>query len=150
MGSWGQCRPSPEQLADMVLGWQVAKALGEVDVGQTVVVKDRAILAVEAIEGTDATIARGAELGAGGVCVVKVAKPHQDPRFDLPAIGPRTLAVMETHGVAALAFEAGATLVLDRASLVVGADTAGIAIVGVSGGSDGLWSESPTPLVGTP
>ena len=132
-GVLGKCAPTAEQWRNIEFGFGVAKALGRQDIGQSVVVKHLAVMAVEAIEGTDAAIRRGAELGGPGVCVVKVSKPAQDPRFDLPAVGLDTLRVMENCGVAALAFEADATLVLDRASLVEGADAAGIAIVGVSG-----------------
>jgi DUF1009 family protein len=141
-GPLGKCVPTPEQQRDIEFGFDVAKALGRPDVGQSVVVKGLAVMAVEAIEGTDAAIQRGAELGGPGVCVVKVAKPAQDPRFDLPAVGPGTLEVMRRNSVAALAFEAGATLVLDRTRLVGDADAAGIAILGVSAQSPG------GPLVG--
>jgi hypothetical protein len=130
-GALGRVLPSAVQLADMEFGWSVAKALGAVDVGQTVVVKDRAVLAVEAIDGTDATIRRGGGLGGSGACVVKVAKPYQDPRFDLPAIGPHTLESMSVVGATSLACEAGGTLVVDRARLVEEADARGIAIYGM-------------------
>ncbi len=132
-GQLGRCAPTAEQWRDIEFGFGVAKALGQQDIGQTVVVKHTAIMAVEAIEGTDATIRRGAELAGPGASVVKVAKPAQDPRFDLPAIGLETLAAMESGSVAALAFEAGATLVMDRGALIERADAAGVAIVGVSG-----------------
>ena len=132
-GPLGKCTPSSQQRRDIEFGFDVAKALGRQDIGQSVVVKGLAVMAVEAIEGTDAAIQRGAALGGPGVCVVKVAKPAQDPRFDLPAIGPGTLEVMKRNAVAALAFEAGATLVLGRARLVKDADAAGIAILGISG-----------------
>ena len=135
VGTLGRHDPTAAQWRDVEYGFGIAKALGEQGIGQSVVVKQRAVLAVEAIEGTDAAIARGAQLGGSGVCVVKVAKPQQDPRFDLPAIGPDTLAVMQSVGAAVLAFEAEATLVLQRAKLVESADAAGIALVGVSSNS---------------
>jgi DUF1009 family protein len=135
-GPLGHLSPTPAQWLDIEFGFEIAKALGEQGIGQSVVVRQRAVLAVEAIEGTDAAIARGAALGGAGVCVVKVAKPRQDPRFDLPAIGPETVSVMQGVGAAVLAFEADATLVLQRPKLVRDADAAGIALVGVS--SEGL------------
>ena len=125
--------PSPAQRADFAFGFPIARALGGLDIGQTVVVKDRAVLAVEAIEGTDEAIRRGGSL-APEATVVKVAKPDQDPRFDVPAIGPDTVDVLAEAGIAALAFEAGATLVLDREELVRRADAHGIAVAGVQGG----------------
>ena len=123
--------PDAEQEADIAFGFPIAKTLGDLDIGQTVVVKDRAVLAVEAIEGTDATIRRAGAI-ASGACVVKVAKPSQDPRFDVPTIGPDTIAVLAEAKVAVLAFEAGATVVLERDVVVREADAHGIAIVGVS------------------
>ncbi len=95
------------------------------------VVRGRAVMAVEAIEGTDEAIRRGCALAGPGAVVVKVAKPAQDPRFDVPAIGLRSLAVLAEGGGAALAVEAGHTLVLDRERLVAEADRRGIALVGV-------------------
>jgi hypothetical protein len=125
--------PSEAQRADIAFGLPIAKAIGRLDIGQTVVVKDRAVLAVEAIEGTDAAIRRGGAI-ASGACVVKVAKPSQDPRFDVPTIGPATVAVLAESRVAVLAFEAGATVVLERDTMVREADAHGIAIVAVSAG----------------
>jgi len=131
-GPLGRVRPSPAQSADIAFGWPVARALAGLDVGQAVVVKDGAVLAVEALEGTDAAIRRAGQLAPGAV-VVKVARPAQDPRFDLPAIGAGTLAALREARAGALAFEAGRTLVLEREALVREADTAGIALVGVAG-----------------
>jgi len=102
-------------------------------------VRDRAVMALEAIEGTDAAIRRGALLGGPGVTVVKVAKPGQDPRFDLPAIGPDTLEVLVEAKAASLAVEAGRTLVVDRARVVELADAHGIALFGI-GPLDGTGS----------
>jgi hypothetical protein len=132
-GVLGAVQPSESQRADVAFAWPIAKALGALDVGQTVVVEDRAVLALEAIEGTDEAIRRGCALGRGGACVVKVAKPGQDPRFDVPAVGLETLRVLREGGAAILAFEAGATLVLEREALVGEADAAGIALLGVAG-----------------
>ncbi len=130
-GPLGRCRASRAQLAEVAFAWPIAKALGGLDVGQTLVVQDRAVLAVEAIEGTDAAIRRGCALGRPGACVVKVAKPRQDPRFDVPAVGPATLRVMAEGRAALLAVEAGATLLVERERLVAEADARGIAVVGV-------------------
>ena len=112
---------------------KVAKAVAEQDIGQCVVVKDRAVLAVEAIEGTDATILRAGELGGEGACVLKVAKPSQDPRFDVPVIGPATLDVLVKARASVLAFEAGSCLVLGAQGLARQADLAGIAVLGTVG-----------------
>jgi len=130
-GPLGKHHPSLDQLRDIAAGWPVAKTLGAVDVGQTAVVKDRAVLALEAIEGTDAAIRRGAELGGPGVCVVKVAKPAQDARFDVPVVGLGTIEGMRAAGAAVLACEAERTLVVERESAIRAADESGIAVVGI-------------------
>jgi DUF1009 family protein len=130
-GVLGGVAPGEAQRRDAAYGWRIAKALGQVDVGQTVVVRDRAVMALEAIEGTDAAIRRGAALGGPGVTVVKVAKPRQDPRFDLPAIGSDTLEVLVEAKAAALAVEAGRTLVVDRARVIALADAHGITLLGI-------------------
>ena len=111
--------PSPRQWLDIEFGWQVAKDLGRIDVGQSVAVKDRAVLALEAIEGTDACIRRAGELcRAGGFTVVKTAKPQQDMRFDVPTIGRGTLETMLEAGARALAVEAGRTIILQEPELI--------------------------------
>ncbi|MGH0028320.1 MAG: LpxI family protein [Myxococcota bacterium] len=129
-GPLGKCTPTPAQQEDIAFGLPIAKKIGELDIGQTVVVKDRAVLAVEAIEGTDAAIRRAGTIARGG-CVVKVAKPDQDPRFDVPAIGPRTVEMLLEARASVLAFEAGATIVLEREAVVARADAEGLVIVGV-------------------
>lgn len=134
-GPLGAVAPDDRQAADVAFGWPLAKAVAGLDIGQTVVVKARAVMAVEAIEGTDRAIRRGGELGGGDVVVVKVAKPRQDPRFDMPAVGLDTLASLVAARAGVLAFEADRTVVLDREELVSRADAAGIALVGV--GPDG-------------
>jgi DUF1009 family protein len=126
-------QPSEAQRADIAFGVPIAKTIGELDIGQTVVVKDRAVLAIEAIEGTDAALRRAGAIAAGA-CAVKVAKPGQDPRFDVPTIGPGTVAVLAEAKIAALAIEAGATVVLEREAVVREADRHGIAIVAVAVG----------------
>jgi DUF1009 family protein len=135
-GCLGAVAPSPEGWADIAFGWPIAKTIGGLDIGQTVVVKNRAVMALEAIEGTDAAIRRGCELA----CVVKVAKPKQDPRFDMPTVGLDTLAALEAGNAALLAVEARATIVLDREELIAAADARGIALVGV--GANGPDTES--------
>jgi DUF1009 family protein len=138
-GPLGRVELDAKLWADLRFAWPIAKAIAGHDVGQVVVVKERAVLAVEAIEGTDRAIARAGELGGAGASVVKVAKPHQDPRFDLPAIGLETLEALEAAGARLLAFEAGATLVLDRDELVRRADRSGIGLLAVpSAGPGGL------------
>ncbi len=129
-GRYGRVAASREQLADVAFGWPLAKAIAALGIGQTLVVRGRAVLAVEAIEGTDATILRAGQI-APGACVVKLAKPTQDPRFDLPAIGEATLSALARAKAAVLAFQAGATLVLQREALVAAADAHGIALLGV-------------------
>lgn len=130
-GPIGSVAPSEQQWADIAFGWPVAKAIGRLDIGQTVVVQGRAVLALEAIEGTDAAIRRGCALGEKGATVVKVAKPDQDPRFDVPTVGRDTLEVLIESGAGALAVEAGRTVILDRDTLIERADQHGIAIVGI-------------------
>jgi DUF1009 family protein len=130
-GPLGRIQPDPAQLSDVAFGLPLAKAIAGLDIGQTVVVKSRAVLAVEAIEGTDAAIRR-AGLVAQGACVIKVAKPVQDPRFDVPAVGTGTLSAMRAAKASCLAIEAGRTLVIDRAALVEQADACGIVLLGVT------------------
>jgi DUF1009 family protein len=120
--------PSDDQWKDIRFGVEVAKGIGRWDVGQTVVVKSRIVLAVEAIEGTDATIQRA---GRPGAVVVKVSKPQQDMRFDVPAIGPRTVAVCRAAQVAVVALEAGRTLLLDKEALLDAAVQADLCMVGI-------------------
>ncbi|MBY0460394.1 MAG: UDP-2,3-diacylglucosamine diphosphatase LpxI [Gemmataceae bacterium] len=126
-------RPTPDELRDIALGWHLAKEMGRLDVGQSVMVRERAVLAVEAIEGTDLAIRRAGELcPRGGFVVVKVAKPAQDRRFDVPTVGPQTVEAMRRAGATALAIEAGRTIVLDEAATVALADRHGIAITSLA------------------
>lgn len=124
-------RPTKDEQEDIKFGWHMAKEIGRLDIGQTVVVKGQAVLAVEAIEGTDEAIRRGGGLGNGGAVVVKVCKPHQDLRFDLPAAGIQTIKTMAEVNASCLAVEAGKTIILERDAVVKEADSLGIAIVGV-------------------
>jgi len=111
--------PSLAQLKDVRFGWEIAKEMGRLDVGQSVSVKNQAVLAVEAVEGTDACIRRAGSLcRAGGFTVVKVAKPQQDARFDVPTVGLQTLETMAAAGARVLAIEAAKTIVLDQPELV--------------------------------
>ncbi|WNG16208.1 LpxI family protein [Cystobacter fuscus] len=119
------------QEKDVALGREVATLLGQADVGQTVVVRQGHVLALEAVEGTDEAIRRGAKYGGAGAVVVKRCKPGQDLRFDLPAVGPRTLDVMKEVGATVLALEVGKTVLLDAPELFRKADTARISLVGV-------------------
>lgn len=120
---------SAQQERDVALGIEVAEVLGKADVGQTVVVKDGSVIAVEAIEGTDACIQRAAALAGPGIVVVKRCKPIQDKRFDLPTIGPRTIAEIAKVEGAVLAIEAGKTIVIDAPQVVRNAEKAHIAVV---------------------
>lgn len=130
-GPVGALDLTPSQRDDAAFGWRIAKVIAGLDIGQTVVVKDRAVMAVEAIEGTDAAIGRGGALAGGGAVVVKVAKPQQDPRFDMPTIGPETAACLGEARAAALVFEAPGTAVLARELLAREADARELAVVGL-------------------
>ena len=130
--------PSKSQWKDIRFGWRLAKDLGRLDIGQCVVVKDRAVLAVEAIEGTDNTIFRGGQLGGRGAVVIKVCKPRQDIRFDLPSIGTRSIQKMAQVKASVLAVEVGRTLFFDRDSTIDLANRSGIAIVGIDSDGDYL------------
>lgn len=121
--------PSREEMEDIELGWMVAKELGHLDIGHCVVVRRKTVLAVEAIEGSDKTILRGGELAKGNAVVVKVSKPNQDLRFDLPAVGLNTVKVMSTVGASVLAIEAGKSLIFDKEEMIELANSSGIAIV---------------------
>ncbi len=123
--------PRARELEDVRFGLSVAKAIGGFEIGQTVVVKDGLVLAVEAVEGTDAAIRRGGELGRAGAVVVKVAKPGQDLRFDVPAVGAETVRLMAEVKATALAVEAARALLLERERLIATAEAAGIAVVAV-------------------
>jgi DUF1009 family protein len=122
--------PSDAERADLEIGYRIADTIAGLDIGQTVVVKSAAVVAVEAMEGTDAVIARGGQLAGAGTRVVKVAKPRQDMRFDVPVVGVSTIAAMMAAGATALSVDAGKTLMIDGDAVVAAADEAGIAIVG--------------------
>ncbi|MSU80563.1 MAG: LpxI family protein [Gemmataceae bacterium] len=121
---------SSSEQADIEFGWEMAKEMGRLDVGQSVAVREKAVLAVEAIEGTDRAILRAGELcPRGGIVVVKVAKPQQDMRFDVPTVGVTTIESMRTAGARVLAIEADRTIFIDQDDTVALADRYGITIV---------------------
>ena len=124
---------TPKETVDADFGWTMARAIGDLDIGQCVVVKDRTVLAVEAMEGTDEAVRRGGRLAGQGAVVVKVAKPSQDLRFDMPSVGVATVVVMAEVKAAALVIEAGKTLVFDRDEMIAAADRAGISILAGTG-----------------
>ncbi|HYM89258.1 MAG TPA: UDP-2,3-diacylglucosamine diphosphatase LpxI [Nitrospiraceae bacterium] len=131
-GTLTERAPSENEWEDIRYGWEVAHEIGRLDIGQCVVVKDRVVVAVEAVEGTDGAIKRGGDLAKEGAVVVKRSKPQQDLRFDLPAVGPRTIEVMASVKASVLAIEAGRTILLDRDIMLDKARSARITIVGIT------------------
>ena len=131
-GVLGIRAPSEEEWSEIRFGFRAAKVIGQFDIGQSVVVRSGAVIAVEGIEGTDATIRRAGQLANGDIVVVKVCKPTQDTRFDLPAVGPETVRTLAEMRGRALAVEAGRTITLDRSEMIALADAAGIAVVAVA------------------
>ena len=130
-GVLGKKKPAREIMEDLEFGFQMAKSIAGLDIGQTVVVKKKAVIAVEAIEGTDLAIRRAGGLANGKVTVVKVAKPNQDMRFDVPAVGMRTLKALTDVHAEAFGFEAGKTIFLDKEEFIKAANAKGIAVVGM-------------------
>jgi UDP-2,3-diacylglucosamine hydrolase len=122
--------PSADELEDFAFGYRMADAIAGLDIGQTVVVKDRAVVAVEAMEGTDAVIRRAAEIAGPGTRIIKVAKPNQDRRFDVPVVGIATIQAMGAAGATGLSIDAGTTLVVDGERVFHAADEAAITVVG--------------------
>jgi DUF1009 family protein len=122
--------PTDEEQQDFEFGYRMADAIAELDIGQTIAVKQRAVVAVEAMEGTDEVIGRAGHLAGPGVRIVKVAKPKQDMRFDVPVIGFATIQAMRVAGASALSIDAGKTIVLDRDAVIASANEARITIVG--------------------
>ncbi|MEX2172762.1 MAG: UDP-2,3-diacylglucosamine diphosphatase LpxI [Pirellulaceae bacterium] len=132
-GQLARRQPTAAQRLDIAFGWQLAKEMGRLDIGQSVAVKGRAVIAVEAVEGTDACIRRAGELcPQGGFTVVKVAKPQQDMRFDVPTIGLGTIESLVAAGASVLAIEAGKTIVVDEQEVLALADKHGLAIVSLA------------------
>lgn len=125
-------KPNAREKRDIEFGWNLAKEIGKLDIGQCILVKDQAVLAVEAIEGTDEAIRRGGQMGKSEVVVVKVSKPYQDLRFDVPAVGLQTIETMKEVGASVLVVEAGKTLMFDRDEMIQVADDARITILSLS------------------
>jgi DUF1009 family protein len=132
LGSLARRRPSKAEQADMAFGIPLARDLAALDVGQTLVVKDRTVVAVEAMEGTDACIRRASQVAGPGGVILKVARPKQDFRFDVPIVGEATLRTMQEAGASVLALEAGKTLLLEKEHLVELANAADLSIEGVA------------------
>ena len=129
-GTLTRRKPSVKELRDVEFGWKLAKEIGRLDIGQSVAVKESAVLAIEAVEGTDQAILRAGQLcPAGGFTVVKVAKPQQDMRFDVPAVGEQTIQTMRQAGAKILAIEADRTILIDSERTLRMADTLGICVV---------------------
>ena len=122
--------PGEDERQDLAVGYRIADAIAGLDIGQTIAVKSSAVVAIEAMEGTDQVIARAGQLAGAGVTIVKVAKPNQDMRFDVPVVGVATIRAMQAVGATALSVDAGKTLMIDGDAVVAAADAAGIAIVG--------------------
>jgi DUF1009 family protein len=122
--------PTDAERAELAFGYRMADAIAGLDIGQTICVKDQAVVAVEAMEGTDETIARAGRLAGAGLAVVKVAKPNQDMRFDVPVVGVATIDAMRAVGATVLSVDAGKTLMVDGEPFLEAANQAGIAVVG--------------------
>jgi DUF1009 family protein len=120
--------PDPRMEADIEFGYEAAKKMAGMDIGQTVIVKDRTIVAVEAMEGTDATITRGREVAGDGCVMVKVARPVQDMRWDVPTVGPDTMTKLMENGYSAVAIEAGRMYLVEKERFLKMADAAGMAV----------------------
>jgi UDP-2,3-diacylglucosamine hydrolase len=132
VGAMTRRAPSREERKDIAYGCRVARALAGLDLGQTVVVKDRAAVALEAMEGTDEVIRRAGRIAGPGTTVIKVAKPKQDMRFDVPVVGAGTLEAMHESGARTLAVEAGKTLLIDRAEFLTEANRQGLTVWGMA------------------
>jgi DUF1009 family protein len=122
--------PSDEEQKDFEFGYRIADAIAGLDIGQTVAVKHRAVVAVEAMEGTDEVIGRAGHLAGPGVRIVKAAKPHQDMRFDVPVVGLATIQAMRVAGASALSIDAGKTLMFEKDAMMASANEANITVVG--------------------
>jgi DUF1009 family protein len=122
--------PGADEQADIEFGYPIADAIAGLDIGQTIAVRRKAVVAVEAMEGTDEVIGRAGRLAGPGVSIVKVAKPNQDMRFDVPVVGVATIEHMRAAGATALSIDAGRTLVVDGAATFAAADGAGVAVIG--------------------
>jgi len=128
-GCWTKRKPSRSEMADVRFGWRIVKEIGRLDIGQTLVVRQGSVMAVEAIDGTDATIRRGGMLGKKHTIVIKASKPTQDLRFDMPAVGIKTIQTMSEVRASLLAIEAGRSLVFNKEEMVALAERKDIAIL---------------------
>jgi UDP-2,3-diacylglucosamine hydrolase len=128
-GQLSRRSPGARERQDLRLGWEVARQIASLRIGQTVVIKHGVVLAVESVEGTDAAVRRGGALGRGGVVVVKVGRPDQDLRFDLPTIGPETLPALQEAGATALGLDAAHILLLERETFLREAERLDLAVV---------------------
>jgi DUF1009 family protein len=131
-------RPNKEEKADILFGWKVTKEIGHMDIGQCSVVRRKTVLAVEAMEGTDETIIRGGTLAKEKAVVVKVSKPKQDLRFDVPSVGFDTVRAMSQVKASVLAVEAGKTLIFDKSKMIAYADDMGMSVVSCKQGKGGV------------
>ena len=129
-GTLSKWAPSETDLADLAFGYRMADAIAALDIGQTIVVKDKAVVAVEAMEGTDAVIQRAGQIAGPGTRVLKVAKPNQDMRFDVPVVGVATIEMMKAAGATLISLDAGKTLIVDGDRFFDAANAAGIVVVG--------------------
>jgi DUF1009 family protein len=140
-GQLSERAPTAEERKDLEFGYRMADAIAGLDIGQTIAVKHQAVVAVEAMEGTDEAIGRAGHLAGDGVTIVKVAKPNQDMRFDVPIVGLATIQAMRIAGAKVLSIDAGKTLIFDRQAFLASANEAGIAVVGrATDGADGADS----------
>jgi DUF1009 family protein len=142
LGCLTKRKPSKEERSDVEFGWRVAKELGRLDIGQCVVVRRKTVVALEAIEGTDEAIIRGGKLARERAVVVKVSKPNQDLRFDVPTVGLETVTVMSQVKASVLVIETGKTLMFDRPEMISFADREGISIVSLESEADGTLPSS--------
>jgi len=129
-GTLSRATPSPADQEDLAFGYRMADAIAALDIGQTIVVKDKAVVAVEAMEGTDVVIKRAGDIAGAGTRVVKVAKPNQDMRFDVPVVGVATIEAMKAAGATVISIDAGKTLIVDGERFFDAANAAGIVVVG--------------------
>ena len=141
VGCLTRLKPDEEQWKDIEFGWKIAREIGKLDIGQTVVIKGKAVMAIEAIEGTDEAILRGGKWAGDGAVVIKVSKPQQDMRMDVPAVGSDTLKSMEKVNAKVLALEAHRSMIVGRETVIREAESAGIVIVGIS--SETMHRERP-------
>ena len=132
-----QRQPTEDERKDFEFGYRMADAIAALDIGQTIAVKHQAVVAVEAMEGTDEVIGRAGHLAGPGVRIIKVAKPNQDMRFDVPVVGTQTIQAMRVAGANALSVDAGKTLLIDGDAVIASANEAGIVIVGRNRGPEG-------------